>query len=141
MQRTLSEALDYTRRDAVRDMRARRDRCREQLAQVEAIYRAANLLGAAGIALSTGFCCPWYATLELDNPKDLIRVRKALGCKLTCTGNKEPVANTRKRLWVSVSAEGYPGLTIRYKVKVKPGSRCRIVTRRCGSYRTVVCDS
>jgi hypothetical protein len=142
MARPLTEALQYLKTEYVQTLRNQRQNYRERLKQAEQNYLAAQLLAVAGYEVVPAYWCPHYMELELESGKELAKVREALGCRLKATGQKSPVKKSRNRVWVSVEAEGFPGLTIRYKTKLSPHAKCKVVTRKStSSYRTLVCEA
>ena len=137
------QAVKAARAEAVREMRAARDRARARVKAIESNFLARSLLAGEGIdlRLSPWGSCAACAELDLEEGRDLVRVRRALGVKLKATGRKELVERSRNRVWIFVEAEGFPGLVIKYKARLREAGRCKVVKRkRSYSERALVCE-
>ena len=138
---TIDQAIVMAKREYVEELRQARRRLRGRIGAIQSNGLACRLLAPEGFDLSLSRWCPHVLQLDLENRQALARVRKALGCSVKSTGQKEPVAGSRSFVWVHVEAAGFPGLTIRYKQKLPKGAKCKVVNqRRTFHYRAVVCD-
>lgn len=144
-ERNMNESIEICIKRAKKEMvdaiKSRVKQFREKVQLIESCRLAACLLAGEGFKPYISYYSPESMTIELENEKDLIKVRKALGVRLKATGNKETIGKKRNYVWAYVEAEGFPGLSIKYKRRISPKDPCKIVRKRYSySSRAVVCQ-
>ena len=138
----INDCVRELKQDLVKHLRNERDRFKRKIKAAEANFLAKCLLGEAGITLYINKWYPNEAEIVLENAKQLPAIRRALDVPLKPTGRKDLVHRSKNRVWVYMSAEGFPGLTIRYKAVLKDSGPCKVIKRkRTYNERVLVCST
>ena len=155
MQRTLTDAITLVKTRSKEDAKLDLDRYRryrqelkdnyaakikDRVTRTENAYLAYQILTGAGFAPTLDL---WWVNCmcRLDCKKtDLPKIRQALGVPLLHTGDRELVAKSSTKVWVTLSnPEHFPQLTIRYQTRIPAGAKCQVVVER-RTERRLVCQ-
>lgn len=143
MDRTIEECIEKVRQDCRDNIEQIKADTEANIKLIESNFLARRLLAGENIVLELNYWRPHAAELVLDDVRKMPLVRKALGVPLKATGHKEPIPHCRKFVAVYFKAEGFDGLSIQVKMRLREGqqARCKVVkVKRTYTYRTVVCE-